>query len=184
MNVRRLQGLALMASAVCFLLGLFGPQSLSLIGPQATEFFVIAGILLFIVGIPAVNSAQPTGAIGLAGIGLLILASLIALLFRLNLVPSGLEGSLSLTSAVAGMLGAVITGWLTIRERVFPAWLGWAFIAQGLLNFMTGVLNLGPLTGMIPIFLPLLGVVVYFAYGYLIYQKAAKPMVAGNVPVA
>jgi hypothetical protein len=184
MNVRRLQGLALMASAVCFLLGLFGPQSLSLIGPQATGFFVIVGILLFIVGIPAVNTAQPTGTIGLAGIGLLILASLIALLFRLGLVPSGFERSLSMTSAIAGMLGALITGWLTIRERVFPAWLGWVFMAQGVLNFMTGVLNVGPLTGMIPIFLPLLGIVVSFAYGYFLYQIAAKTMVAGKVPVA
>lgn len=184
MNIRRLQGLAILASAVCFLLGIFGPQSLLLIGPQATGFFVIAGILLFILGIPAVNSAQPTGAIGLAGIGLLILASLIVLLFRLSLVPSGFERSLSLTSAIAGMLGALITGWLTIRERMFPAWLGWAFIAYGLLNFMTGVLNLGFLTGMIPIFLPMLGVVVYFAYGYFLYQDAAKPMVAGKVPLA
>lgn len=184
MNIRRLQGLALMASAVCFLLGNFGPQSLSLIGPQATGFFVIAGILLFIVGIPAVNSAQPTGTIGMAGIGLLILASLIALLFRFNLVPSGFEGSLSLTSAVAGMLGALITGWLTVRERVFPAWLGWALIAQGFLNFFTGVIRLGPLTGMIPIFLPLLVVVVYFAYGYFLYQLAANPLMTGKVPAA
>ena len=184
MNIRRLQGLALMASAVCFLIGLLGPQSLALIGQQASEFFVIAGILLFIVGIPAVNSAQPTGWVGLAGIGLLIVASLIALLFRFNLVPSGLEGSLSLTSAVAGMLGALITGWLTVREHVFPAWLGWAFIAQGFLNFFTGVISLGPLTGMIPVFLPLLVVAVYFAYGYFLYQLASNPMVAGKIPAA
>ena len=184
MNARRLQGLALIASAVCFLLGLFGPQSLSLIGPQATGFFVIAGILLFIVGIPAVNSAQPTGTIGLAGIGLLMLASLIALLFRLKLVPSGLEGSLSLTSAIAGMLGALITGWLTIREGVFPAWLGWVLIAQGLLNIIAGAINVGPLTGLVPIFIPLLVVVVYFAYGYFLYQNTAKPAVARKLPVA
>jgi hypothetical protein len=47
MNVRRLQGLALIGSAVCFLLGLFGPQSLSLIGLQATAFYVTVGIILF-----------------------------------------------------------------------------------------------------------------------------------------
>lgn len=183
MNVRRLQGLALIVSAVCFLLGLFGPQSISLIGPQATSFYLMVGIILFMLGIPAVYSVQPTGSIGLVGIILLELAALIPLIFRLNMVPSGLADSLSLTSALAGMLGAVIVGWLTIREHVFPAWLGWAFIAQGLLNFFTGVFNLGNLTGAIPIFLPLLSIVVQFAYGYFIYQKATKPAIASEAKV-
>jgi hypothetical protein len=183
MNVRRLQGLALIVSAVCFLLGLFGPQSLSLIGPQATTFYVIVGIILFMLGIPAVYSVQPTGWIGLAGIVFLELAAFIPLIFRLNMVPSGLADSLSLTSALAGMMGAVIVGWLTTREHVFPAWLGWAFIAQGLLNFFTGVFNMGSLRGAIPIFLPILVVVVQFAYGYFIYQKATKPAIASEAKV-
>ena len=110
MNVRRLQGLALIVSAVCFLLGLFGPQTISLIGQQATTFYNIAGIILFMLGIPAVYSAQPTGSIGLAGILLLELAAFIPLLFRLNMVTADLAGSLSLTSALAGMVGAVING--------------------------------------------------------------------------
>jgi hypothetical protein len=183
MNVRRLQGLALLVSAVCFLFGLFGPQSISLIGPQATSFFLIVGIILFMLGIPSVYSVQPTGSIGLVGIILLELASVIALIFRLNMMPSGLADSLSLTSAFAGMLGAVIVGWLTTREHVFPAWLGWAFIAQGLLNFFTGVFNMGSLTGAIPIFLPILGIVVQFTYGYFIYQKATKPAIASEAKV-
>lgn len=180
MNVRRLQGLALIVSAVCFLIGLLGPQSISLIGPQATASFIIAGILLFMLGIPAVYSLQPTGSIGMAGIVLLELASLIALMFQLRWMPSGLADSMSLTSALAGMLGAVITGWLTTREHVFPAWVGWTFIAQGLLNFFTGVFNMGSLIGMIPIFLPILSVVVQFAYGYFIYQIASMPAIAGR----
>ena len=185
MNIRRLQGLALIVSAACFLLGLFGPQSISLIGPQATSFYVIVGIILFMLGIPAVYSLQPTGRIGLAGILLLALASLIALLFRLGMMPSGLAGGLSLTSALAGMLGAVIIGWLTIRERVFPAWVGWGFLAQGLLNFFTGVFNLGNLTGAIPIFLPLLSIVVQAAYGYFIYQKPVTTIAGeAKVPLA
>jgi hypothetical protein len=179
MNVRRLQGLALIISAVCFLLGLFGSQ--------ATTFYVTVGIILFMLGIPAVYSVQPTGWIGLAGIVLLELASFIALLFRLNMMPSGLADSMSLTSALAAMLGAVITGWLTTRGNVFPAWVGWAFIAQGLLNFFTGVFNMGSLIGMIPIFLSVLSVVVQFAYGYFIYRQSLGPtMVAGEskVPLA
>lgn len=186
MNVQRLQGLALIVSAVCLLLGLFGPQSISLIGPQATMFYLVTGIILFMLGIPAVYSVQPTGGIGLAGIVLLELAALIPLIFQLRLTFSGLEDSLSFIGALAGMLGAVITGWLTTREHVFPAWLGWAFIAQGLLNFFTGVFNLGNLTGAIPIFLPLLSVVVQSTYGYLVYRQSTKPTIASEskVPLA
>lgn len=134
-------------------------------------------------GIPAVYSVQPTGWIGLAGIILLELGAVIALMFQLRMVSSGLAGSLSLTSAFAGMLGAVIIGWLTTREHVFPAWLGWAFIAQDLLNFFTGVFNMGSLTGAIPIFLPILGIVVQFAYGTLNYHKATKPAIAGEAKI-
>ncbi|MDQ3003827.1 MAG: hypothetical protein M3R47_00365 [Chloroflexota bacterium] len=186
MKVQRLQGLALMISAVCLLLGLFGPQSISVIGPQATTFFLIVGGILYILGIPAVNSAQPTGWLGLTGIVLLILAALIPLLFRLDMVPSGLADSLSLTSALAGMLGAVIIGWITVREHVFPAWVGWAFIAQGLLNFISGQFNTGFLKGMVPIFLPILYIVALFAYGYFIYQQSIKPTIPieSKVPLA
>jgi hypothetical protein len=186
MNVLRLQGLALIVSSMCLVLGLFGPQSISLIGPQATSFYLLLGIVLFMLGIPAVYSVQSTGWIGLAGILLLEIAALIPLIFRLRMVSSGLDGALSLTGALAGMLGAIIVGWLTTRERVFPAWLGWAFIAQGLLNFFTGVFNLGNLTGAIPIYLPILSVVVQSAYGYLIYQQSVKPTIASEskVPLA
>lgn len=180
MNVRRLQGLALIVSAVCLLLGIFGPQSLALIGPQATTFYLIVGGILFILGIPAVNSVQPTGRLGLTGIVLLILAALIPLLFRLRMVPSGLADSLSLTSALAGLLGAVIIGWITIREHVFPAWVGWAYLAQSLLNFLTGQFNPGFLKGMIPIFVPVVDVVAIFAYGYFIYHLSKQPAIAGE----
>ncbi|MEO7840756.1 MAG: hypothetical protein ABIU06_15545, partial [Anaerolineales bacterium] len=183
MNVRRLQGLALIVSAVCLLFGLFGPQSISVIGPQATTFFLIVGGILYILGIPAVNSAQPTGWLGLTGIMLLILAALIPLLFRLDMVPSVLADSLSLTSALAGLLGAVIIGWITIREHVFPAWVGWAFMAQSLLNFISGQFNPGFLKGMIPIFVPVLDVVAIFAYGYFIYQQSVKPTIASEAKV-
>src|SRR5512140_390969 len=100
MNVRRLQGLALILSAVCLLLAMVGIQ---------TNIIFAMGIILFILGIPAVYSVQPTAWVGLAGIVLLEVAALIALGFRLNVVlPSSLGNSLSLTSAILGALGAVI----------------------------------------------------------------------------
>ena len=161
MNIRRLQGLALIVSAVCLPLAAFFPQTIIL----------TIGIILFILGIPAVYSAQPTGWIGLAGIVLLELAALISLGFRLHMVPpSSLGDSLSLTSAILGMLGAVIIGWLTTRGNVFPAWVGWLFMAQGLLNFITGLFNIGAPGRSFLILIPILQTVATFAYGYFIYQ--------------
>ena len=133
MNVRRLQGLALILSAVCLLLGAFGLQPV---------IFITIGLILFILGIPAIYSAQPTGWIGLLGIVLLELAALIALGFRLQILSPSLSDGLSLTSAILGMVGAVIVGWLTTREHVFPTWVGWVFMVQGLLNFITGLFNI------------------------------------------
>ena len=169
MNLQRLQGLALILSAVCLLLGLF-------VAPAAA-FFIVTSTILFIVGIPAIQSAQPTGTIGLVGIVLLVLAALIALGFRLGLVPDSLGSSLAPISALAGMLGAVIIGWLTKQEHVFPAWLGWAFIAQGLLNLIAGLLDFGPSAAIV---LAVLQAVVTFAYGYFIYQEPVKPAIAGK----
>ena len=179
MSVLRLQGLALILSAVSLVFGLLGPQNVGIIGPQATMFLIMISSILFILGIPAIYSAQPTGWIGMAGIVLLEFAALIALGFRLNIVPwpSSLGDSLALTSAVAGMLGAVIVGWFTIREHVFPAWVGWAFLAHSLLNFITGQFNPGFLKGMIPIFVPVLDVIAIFAYGYFIYHLSKKPTI-------
>ena len=176
MSVLRLQGLALMLSAVSLLFGLLGPQNIGLIGPQATMFLITISSILFILGIPAIYSAQPTGWIGMAGIVLLEVAALIALGFRFNIVPwpSSLGDGLALTSAAAGMLGAVIVGWFTIREHVFPAWVGWAFIVFGLLTFTTGLFSFNSLLGVFLLFLPILQAVTLFVYGYFIYQKPTK----------
>jgi hypothetical protein len=162
MNIRRLQGLALILSAVCLLLAAFlGENSIVL----------TVGVILFILGIPAIYSAQPTGWIGLAGIVFLELAALIALGFRLHMVPpSSLGDSLSLASAILGMLGAVIIGWLTTKGHVFPAWVGWAFMIQGLLNFITGLFNISSQGRPFLILIPILQTVVTFAYGYFLSQ--------------
>jgi len=183
MKVRRLQGPALIVSGVCLLLGLFGPQTIGILGPGSTMFYVTTSTILFMLGIPAIHSAQPTGSIGLAGIVLLELAALIVLAFHLGMVPGNLGDSLSLTSALTGMLGAAIVGWLTTREHVFPAWVGWTFIAQGLLNFITGQLKLNSLAGVLVVFLPALLAAALFAYGYFIYQQSIKPTITSEAKV-
>src|SRR5215207_7022439 len=109
MSVLRVQGLALILSAVSLFIASFGPQNTGIIGPRATMFLILISTILFILGIPALYSAQPTGWMGMAGIVLLEFAALIALAFRLNMIawPSSLGDSLALTSAITGMLGAL-----------------------------------------------------------------------------
>jgi len=166
MNTRRLQGLALILSAVCTLL-------LGLSDPRTAIFDVIAtiGVILFILGIPAIYLTQPTGWLGLVGIVLLELAALISLGFRFEVLPSSLESILAMTSAVLGSLGGVIIGWLTIREQIFPAWVGWVFIAGGLLNLIAGLFDFGSLVSVFRFILPVLQALGLLAYGYFIYQK-------------
>jgi hypothetical protein len=179
MNIRRLQGLALIVSAMCLLIGLFGPQT--------TMFYLTTSVILFMLGIPSIHSVQPIGWMGLMGIVLLELAALIALGFRFNMVmPSPFADSLSFTSGLAGMLGAVIVGLLTTRKHIFPAWVGWVFMAQGVLNFITGPFKFNSLAGVLVVFLPILQVAALFAYGYFIYQHSVKPTIAGEsqVPLA
>jgi hypothetical protein len=182
----RLQGLALILSAVSVLIGSFGPQNIGIIGPQATMFLILISTILFILGIPALYSTQPTGWVGMTGIVLLEFAALIALGFRLNMVawPSSLGDSLAMSSAVAGMLGALIVGWITTREHVFPAWVGWIFIVFALLNLIAGPFKFNFLAGVLVPFLPLLQAVAVFAYGYFIFQKPIKTTADKNaVPV-
>jgi hypothetical protein len=156
---------------------------MGIFGPQAAMFYVTTSTILFILGIPAIHSVQPTGWVGLAGIVLLELAALIVLGFHLGMVPGNLGDSLSLTSAITGMLGAVIIGWLTARGHVIPAWVGWAFIAQGLLNFITGQVKFNSLAGVLVVFLPILQAAALFAYGYFIYQQSSKPTIASETEV-
>ncbi len=174
MDLRRLQGLALILSAVCVLLSLAAPNT------TLSEASTVIGILLFILGIPAVNLIQPTGWVGLVGIVLLEIAALIALAFRLDIVGSSLGSSLSLISAILGMFGAVIIGWLTIREDRFPAWLGWLFLVQGVLNFMAGLFYSGSLAGGLSILVSILYALALFAFGYYIYQRQRRPQFQVN----
>jgi hypothetical protein len=67
------------------------------------------------------------------------------------------------TSALAGMLGALIVGWLTATEHVFPAWAGWVYMAQGVLKFITGPFKFNSLAGEL---VPILQAAALFAYGY------------------
>ncbi|MGE5141381.1 MAG: hypothetical protein ACM3JD_18080 [Rudaea sp.] len=174
MNTRQLQGWALVLAAVLNLVGLVG----FLIGSDSIIFRIVnlVGGVLFIVGIPAILSAQRMGTAGLIGVILLELAALVALVLNLlALTGATAPGEiLPLASAVAGAIGAVIVGWLTTRETVFPQWAGWAFILQGLLNLIGPLFGSGPLAAALAVIGTLAGAAALLGYGFAIARRPVR----------
>ncbi len=157
MVIRRLQGWALILSAICLLLARFLPVS------NMSHIIAVIGTILFILGVPAIQLFQPEGLIGWVGILLLEIAALIVLTFML-----GSDGgpALALTSAILGMLGRVTIGWLTIRQDRFPTWAGWIFLISGILNLITGAVDLASASAVVSVVAILLEVIALLGYGY------------------
>jgi len=163
MNLSRVQGLALIVGAVCQLIALFGGDTV------VAGTLGVIGLLLLIFGISAVNTSQPTGAIGLIGVILIILAAVIALGFRVGLFgATSMADGLIATSVILGLAGRVITGWLTIKEKVFSQWVGWALIAGGVLN-LAGLIGMG--SPAVSIVVTILEAAALAGYGIHIFQK-------------
>ncbi len=169
MNIRRLQGAALIISAVINLVGLIGS------GTSPVRYLFLLGALLLIFGVPAIELVQRAGTLDWVGIVLIELAAIIALV--LNIVSMSGGGSFSsaipLTSAILGAVGRVIVGWLTTQHRDFPVWAGWTFMAEGVLNFVGGLLGNAPFAEALGIVVALLGAAALFAYGWGIMQHSA-----------
>jgi hypothetical protein len=164
MSVRRLQGSALIISAVINLVGLMAP------GSPPVRFLFIVGAVLLIFGVPAIQSVQPEGTLGWIGIVLIELAAVIALVVNINALAGGADlGAVPLVSAIAGAIGEVIVGWLTSRRSIFPQWAGWAFIVHGVLNLAGGLFGGGFVLGII---VALVGAAALFAYGWGITQHS------------
>ena len=166
MNIRRFQGWALLV--------ILPIDLLSLVAGDAPWFriILIISVILFIVGVPAIQSVQPMGTAGFIGIILIELAAVIALGIN-QLGGSGVNEAFIFTSVLAGALGRIIIGWLTARANVFPAWAGWVFLLQGLLN-LTGYLflfDLGTFGSVLGTITFLLDWVAVFGYGLGIVQR-------------
>lgn len=167
MSIRRLQGWALIVSAVLGLVDLTG------LGPPV---IVVIGILLFMFGVPAIQSVQPSGRSMMVGVILVEFAALIALGFRIDLLSEGsaIGAALPLASAIAGSLGRVIIGWLTTREKVFAPWVGWAFILEGVLILLGGVLPLPALASLVGGLSQPVGAAALAGYGVGIIRHADR----------
>jgi hypothetical protein len=165
MNIRRVQGLALFVGAALL------PLALLDLNADYFRYLGLIGILLFLFGVPAINSSQPSGPLGWLGIILIMLAAIIAFGFRTGVFgDTGFEDALIATSVLAALAGRIITGWLTIKKQVFSAWLGWGLMAVGVIN-LTGSLDLGTLGIVISIALTLFDAAVLAIYGIQIFRK-------------
>jgi hypothetical protein len=165
MNTHGVQGLALIIGGVCSLLAFLISDS------TPFQYIGILGILFFIFGIPAVHVSQPTGSVGLIGIGLIILAAVIALGFGVGIFGgTNFDGALVAISAFSGLAGRLIVGWLTIKQRVFSQWIGWALIAEGVIN-LAGFLDLAALVSIISVVVTLVAAAAQFGYGFHIFRE-------------
>ena len=139
----RLSGWALILSALIFLFGFAWDHVLN--GPF-TLFTVLIGLsgdILFLIGLPGIQQSQPqTGGPGQIGLILMGLGALIAIVANLLIRLAGVEVDdwIPLTSAIAGSLGSLIVGWLTVRANVFRPWIGWLMMAGAILNILAPVL--------------------------------------------
>ncbi len=174
MSITRLQGWALVLSALLNLIGLIA--YLLGLDPAPLKLLYLLGGILFIVGLPALISVQPMGPAGVSGVALLELAALIALAFNLLALAGGNNPgeAVQLVSVAAGTLGALIVGWLTAAGRVFPAWVGWAFMLQGVLNLVGALPDMGALTVILVVIGGLADVAAVFGYGWTIAQRPAR----------
>lgn len=143
MNWIRLSGWALILSALIFLFGFAWDHVLN--GPF-TVFTVVLGVvgnILFLAGLPGIQQSQPqTGRPGQAGLLLMALGSVIAIVANLliRLLGADLGDWIPLTSALAGSLGSLIVGALTVRAKVFQPWIGWLLMIGAILNVLAPIL--------------------------------------------
>jgi hypothetical protein len=147
MNLRRLGGYALCISAVISLLLTLWYR---LGGDNSTTVRVVAlvGGILVLLGLPAIQWMQPqTGRPGQVGLALMAIGALIALGINAYSATGGSDvGDLvPLASALTGLVGDLVVGWVTMRAGIFPTWVGELLIAGGVLNFIGGLLPEGAL---------------------------------------
>jgi hypothetical protein len=76
-----------------------------------------------------------------------------------------------LFSAVCGLLGSVVVGWLTVRARAFPAAVGWLLIVGGVLNLLSGLTPASLFTSVLGIISGLAEAAAIAGYGWTIINN-------------
>jgi hypothetical protein len=133
----------------------------------------LIGIGLLLVGLVALAAIlQPYGRAGLIGVGLIAVGAAIAfVLLALSLSGNHVSEDVATTSALCGMLGDLIVGAISIRQRLFPIWAGWLLGISGVINFVTGQLDGGTWLRIVAATGALLGAAAIAGYGWTIAQS-------------
>jgi hypothetical protein len=99
---------------------------------------------------------------------LLELGAFIALALGLMALGGGSDVNVAMpfTSALAGGVGLVIIGWLTVERKSFAPWSGWAFLVEGLLNFLGFVVQAAFLGPILALVVPIVGAAALIGYGW------------------
>ena len=174
MNIQRLQGLALILSALTgALLLLPFMKYLTFIFSNLFEVIRIISAMLFIMGLSAIKTIQPqtkkswsfrmrkwwtSGLIFMAIPAFQKIISGLTIIFAIDL-ESYIWVGLGFFVVIAYSGGYLLAGWLTTQTRVFPVWVGWILIITGIFdaailvfiiylpaNWLPPVINTYPLT--------------------------------------
>lgn len=174
MNARAIGGWALLINALLTLFILIGMTTsvggalLSLVAGEVIS-------LLLIVGLLAIWAMQPqTGRLGQIGLWCLGIATSMAFFVRLIVLLSTIDvDTPAFISALFGLVGSLLVGWVTIRARVFHPAIGWLLIMGGVLNFAGGLLPGGIGATLVGIIAGLAQVGAFGGYGWTILLRRA-----------
>jgi hypothetical protein len=126
MITRTIGGWALLINALLTLLFLIGMTA----SVGGDTLYLVTGEVfcpLLIAGLLAIWAMQPqSGRLGQIGLWCLGIATSIAFLVRLVILFSSLDvDTPAFISALFGMVGSFLVGWVTIRAKVFHPAIGW-----------------------------------------------------------
>ena len=174
MIIRIIGGWALLINALVTLFILIGMTTsvgdalLSLVTGEVLS-------LLLLVGLLAIWTMQPqAGRLGVIGLWCLGIATSMAFFVRLVILSSTSNvNTPAFFSALFGLVGSLLVGWVTIRAKVFHPAVGWLLMAGGVLNFVGGLLPGGIGATLVDIIAGLAQVGAFIGYGWTILLRRA-----------
>jgi hypothetical protein len=179
MNIRIPGGWALLINVFLTLVMLIA-MTTSVGGDTVFAIIGLALDPLLIVGLVAIGTMLPhtgrLGQLGLIGLWLLGLAAGIAFAVRLLLLTSAFETGeiIPLSSAVLGLVGSLLVGWVTIQTKVFHPVIGWLLIVGGVLNLVSGVVPGGDIAFVVAVVTTLAQAGALGGYGWTMLQRSTS----------
>lgn len=177
MTIRTPGGWALLINVFLTLVMLIGLTT-SIGGDNVFAIIGLALGPLLIVGLMAIWTMLPhtgrPGLLGLVGLWLLGLAAGIAFAVRLTLLVSAFDAGeiIPLSSAVLGLVGSVLLGWVTIQSRAFHPAIGWLLIVGGVLNLVGGLIPGGAIAFVVVVVTMLAQAGALGGYGWTMLQRS------------